>query len=149
MLNLPIHLFFAGTRALKVTELKSFCFLLSGSVHLLLSKANSSTYDMNFIPCTCFKDFAPAVISSMSFFLNFSLSFTHLHQQANKNPLCVLVTQSCLTLCDPMDYSLCPWNSPGKNTGVGSHFPLQRIFPTQGSNSGLLHCRQILYHLSH
>ena len=42
-----------------------------------------------------------------------------------------------------------PWNSPGKNTGVGSHFHLQRIFPTQGSNLGLLHCRQILYHVSH
>ena len=44
---------------------------------------------------------------------------------------------------------LCPWNSPGKNTGVGSHSLLQGIFLTQGSNSGLLHCRQILYHLSH
>ena len=32
-----------------------------------------------------------------------------------------LVTQSCPTLCNSMDYSLCPWNSPGKNTGVGSH----------------------------
>ena len=44
---------------------------------------------------------------------------------------------------------LCPWDFPGKNTGVGCHFLLQRIFPTQGSNPGLLHCRQILYHLSH
>ena len=44
---------------------------------------------------------------------------------------------------------LCPWNSPGKNTGVGCHFLLQGIFPTQGSNTCLLHCRQILYHLSH
>jgi len=42
-----------------------------------------------------------------------------------------------------------PWNSPGQNTGVGSLSVLQGIFPTQGSNSGLLHCRQILYHLSH
>ena len=41
---------------------------------------------------------------------------------------------------------LCPWNSPGKNTGVGSHSLLQGIFLTQGSNPGLLHCRQILYH---
>ena len=39
-----------------------------------------------------------------------------------------------------------PWNSPGQNTGVGS---LQGIFPTQGSNPGLPHCRQILYQLSH
>ena len=44
---------------------------------------------------------------------------------------------------------LCPWNSLGKNTGVGCHPPLQGIFLTQGSNLGLLHCMQILYHLSH
>ena len=44
---------------------------------------------------------------------------------------------------------LCPWDSPGKNTGVGCHTLLQGIFPTQESNPGLSHCRQILYHLSH
>ena len=44
---------------------------------------------------------------------------------------------------------LCPWNSPGMNTRMGSHSLLQRIFLTQGSNPGFLHCRQILYHLSH
>ena len=42
-----------------------------------------------------------------------------------------------------------PWNSPGQNTGVGSHFLLQGIFPTQGLNPGLLHCRRILSQLSH
>ena len=42
-----------------------------------------------------------------------------------------------------------PWNSLGQNTGVGSHSFLQGIFPTQGLNPGLLHCKQILYHLSH
>ena len=42
---------------------------------------------------------------------------------------------------------LCPWNSPGKNTGVGSHSLLQGIFPTQGSNLGLTHCRQIFFFL--
>ena len=42
-----------------------------------------------------------------------------------------------------------PWNSPGQNTGVGSHSLLQGIFTTQGSNPGLSHCRQILYQLSH
>ena len=44
---------------------------------------------------------------------------------------------------------LCPWNSPGKNTGVGSCPRLQGIFPSQGSNLGFPHCRQILYCLSH
>ena len=42
-----------------------------------------------------------------------------------------------------------PWNSPGQSTGVGSLSLLQAIFPTQGSNPGLPHCRQILYQLSH
>ena len=64
-----------------------------------------------------------------------------------------LVTQSCPTLCDPMNCSLpgssVHVDSPGKNTGVGCHALLQGIFPTQGSNPGLLHCRQILYCLSH
>ena len=41
------------------------------------------------------------------------------------------------------------WNSPGQNTGVGSLSLLEGIFPTQGSNPGLPHCRQILYQLSH
>ena len=43
---------------------------------------------------------------------------------------------------------LCPWDFPGKNTGVRCHSLLQGIFMTQGSNLGLLHCRQILYWLS-
>ena len=44
---------------------------------------------------------------------------------------------------------LCPRDSLGKNTGVGCHALLQGIFSTQGSNTGLSHCRQILYCLSH
>ena len=42
----------------------------------------------------------------------------------------------------------CPWDSPGKNIGVGCHFLLQGTFLIQGSNPGLQHCRQILYQLS-
>ena len=57
------------------------------------------------------------------------------------------VAQSCLTLCDLVGYS--PWDFPGKNTGVGCHFLLQGIFPTQGLNPGLPHCRQKLYCLSY
>ena len=44
---------------------------------------------------------------------------------------------------------LCPWNFPSKNTGVGCHSLFQEIFPTQEWNPGILHCRQILYCLSH
>ena len=82
-----------------------------------------------------------------------------------------LVTQSCPTLCKPIDCSPpgssvhgsfqarilkwvaisssrddfvdCPWNSLGRNIGVGCHSLCQGIFPTQGLNSGLLHCRQV------
>ena len=43
----------------------------------------------------------------------------------------------------------CPWISPDKISEVGSHSLLLGIFPTQGSNLGLPHCRQILYHLNH
>ena len=68
--------------------------------------------------------------------------------------VCVFfVTQSCLTLSNPMDCSppgtSVHGHSPSKNTGMGCHALLQGIFPTQGSNPLLPHCRQILYHLSH
>ena len=63
----------------------------------------------------------------------------------------LLIAQSCPTLCDPMDCS-----SPGssfhgilKNSGVGSHSLVHEIFPTQGLNPDLLHCRWIFYLLSH
>ena len=73
--------------------------------------------------------------------------------QLNFQPLLCSVTQSCLTLCDPMNCSLpgssVHGDSQGKNTEVGCHVLLQGTFPTQGSNPGLPHCRQILYHLSH
>ena len=52
-------------------------------------------------------------------------------------------------LCFQPTRLFCPWNSPGKNTGVGCHFLLQWIFPAQGLNTDLLHFRQILYCLSH
>ena len=61
----------------------------------------------------------------------------------------MLVVQSCPTLYKKPTRFLDPWNSPGKNTGMGSRSLLQGIFLTQGSNQGLLHCRQILYLLRH
>ena len=57
-------------------------------------------------------------------------------------PCCCLVAKSCPTLCHPHRLQparlLYPWDSSGKNTGVGCHFFLQGIFPTQGLNSRLL-----------
>ena len=73
------------------------------------------------------------------------------HIYMDQQKVKVKVAQSCLTLCDSMDCT--SWNSPGQNTGVGSLSLLQGSSQprdqTQGSNPGLLHCRQILYQLSH
>ena len=64
-----------------------------------------------------------------------------------------LVAQSCPALFNPTDCSpqgsSVHGDSPGKNTGVGCHALLQGIFPTQGSNLRLLHCRRILYQLGY
>ena len=69
-----------------------------------------------------------------------------------QSALLCLVTQSCQTLFNPLDCSppgsSVHGDSPGKNTRVGCLALLQRIFPPQGSNPGLPHCRQILYQLS-
>ena len=60
---------------------------------------------------------------------------------------CAMLRQSCPTRCNPTDCSppdsSVHGDSPGKKTGVGFHALLQGIFTTQGSNPGLLHCRQI------
>ena len=61
----------------------------------------------------------------------------------------VKVTQSCLTLCDPMDYKVHGILQARILEWVASRSLLQGIFPTQGSNPGVLHCRQIPYQLSH
>ena len=63
------------------------------------------------------------------------------------------VAQSCPTLCDPMDCSIQGSSVheifQARVLEWGCHFLLQGIFPTQGLNPGLLHCRQTLYLLSH
>ena len=73
--------------------------------------------------------------------------------QTKNYPVLCLVIRSCPTLCNPMVCSprgsSVHGDSPGKNSRVGCHALLQGVFPTQGSNPGLLHCRWILYHLSH
>ena len=72
---------------------------------------------------------------------------THTHTHTHTHAMLGLVAQLCPNLCDPMNCSppgsSVHGDSPGKNTGAGCHALLQGIFPTQGSNLGLLHCRQI------
>ena len=59
-------------------------------------------------------------------------------------------SESCSVVSDSLrPHGLCAWSSPGQNTGAGSLSLHQGIFPTQGSNPGLPHCRWILYQLSH
>ena len=76
------------------------------------------------------------------------ISSVHLHR-----PVVVVYSLSRVQLLRP--HGLWParllssWDSPGRNTGVGCHFLLLGIFPTQVSNPSLLHCRQILYQLSY
>ena len=64
----------------------------------------------------------------------------------------VVYSPSCVRLCSPIHWShqaILHGISQARITRVGCHFLLQGIFPTQGSNPGLWHCRQILYWLSH
>ena len=82
------------------------------------------------------KEVNQMIIQSLAYFLLFALPLT---------------SESCSVVSDSLQphglYG--PWNSLGQNTGVGSLSFLQGIFPTQGLNPGLPHCRQILYQLSH
>ena len=114
----------------------------------------------------CFSDFLGKEPSWFTFFFNYRLPHRfriltlylqccYLERRAIH---AVLLVKYLQTFCLPkyvMSDSLWPhglyrlWNSPGQNTGVDSHSLLHGIFTTQGSNPGLQHCRQILYHLSH
>ena len=69
--------------------------------------------------------------------------------------VCVCVCVSCSVVSNSLQPHrlqsarlLCPWDSPGKNTGVGCHALLQGVFLAQGLNPCLLHHRQIIYHLT-
>ena len=83
------------------------------------------------------------------------VTFTHMILKRSSQLISDVLIQFYLYLASIMPDSLwphglySPWNSPGQNTGVGSRSLLQGIFPAQGSNPGLWHCRRILYQLSH
>ena len=91
--------------------------------------------------------------SFLSLKLNINFKINEASQSDKKytqeNAVLCLGAQSCPTLCNHMDCSLpgssVPGDSPGWNIGMSCLALLQGIFPTQGLNPGLLHCRQILY----
>ena len=73
----------------------------------------------------------------------------HIIRDQSSKKTCAQLLSHIQPMDDSPPDSSCPWNFPGKNTGVGCHFLLQGIFLTQGSNLHLLyilHCRQVLYH---
>ena len=78
------------------------------------------------------------------FSLSLSLSLSLVKWVKSLSPVWLFATPWTVAYQGPH-----PWDFPGKSTGVGCHFLLQGIFLTQGSNPGLLHCRQMLYSLSH
>ena len=80
---------------------------------------------------------------------NFSQGFKLSKPKESQRVSCSVMSDSLQPHRLYPDRLLCPWSSPGKNTGVGCHSLLQGISPTQGSNLGFLHCRPIIYHLSH
>ena len=122
---------------LQLQNLTSFFFFFFGCLDLdktqLISKRNY------------FKEPYVAVAKRLQWRKNF-LSANSFQSAVLK----VKKLKECSTLCNPMQPTrlLCPRDSPGKNTGVGSHFLLQGIFLTQGLNLGLLHCRQVLHRLN-
>ena len=88
-----------------------------------------------------------------------SLFRTMVPGSANAQPCFFYLSASSSSVCESESSSVVfdslpphglysPWNSPGQNTGVGNLSLFQGIFPTQGLNIGLPHCRQILYQLS-
>ena len=102
-----------------------------------------STHSKHLVNITLVKLWSnqPSKCQSCNNFLPVYFEITSLESESESE-----VAQSCPTLCDPMDCTrlLRPWDSQGKNTGVGCHFLLQGIFPTQGLNLGLPPCRQML-----
>ena len=110
---------------------------VQGTVQSLLQHYNAKA---SVIPCLAF------------FMVQLSYPYMTMGKTIALTVLC-LVDLLCPTLNDPMDCSppgsSAHGDSPGKNAGVGCHTLLHGIFPTEGSNPGLLHCKQILYHLNH
>ena len=136
-----------------------FCFPQKDDIgHILriMNTLNRSTVWREFYSQTCYYTWGKNewIVTSITEKHHEQPHICFCHQMRLHMKMCVcLAVQSCPTLRDPMDCSppgsFVHRDSPGKNIGVGCHALLQEIFPAQGSNPRLLHCRQILYCLSH
>ena len=96
-------------------------------------------FSVLFSPCCLSEVTSPGFLSAWFLHALFPQSFSHSVKSNSLQPYGLTAARQ-----GPR-----PWNSPGKNTGVGCHSLLQGIFLTQWLNLCLLHCRQILYYLSH
>ena len=140
-----IHCFLHHLEAPGLTEWWNVILWKSPFFFILICILYLSIVDLQC--CTSFKCTAESLLSVLIdpfFFRVFSrVGYFRMLSRVPPCPLqwIVKLTQSCPTLCDPMDCS--PWSSPGQNTWVGSLSLLQGIFPTQGSNPGLLHCSRL------
>ena len=150
--RIHIQVVLGGIR-LSLSDLTSFSIIISRSIHVVKALFHCFFWLSCISLCICTTSSSP-FISQWTFRLSPCLSgCKQCCYEQRGSCCCFLVLQSCLTLCDPMDYSPLDssvhGDSPGKNTRVGCHALLQGIFQTQESNPGLPHCRQILYYLSH
>ena len=142
---LPLSIVFEGPASIQSQRKRN-----AGPQNLWSAALNSFPFPVNSWDAVAVQNYDDR--SSSLYFLEHGIALSCC---MNKWKVKVLVAQSCLTLCEPMNCSLPGYfgnpcqDSPGKNTGVDRHSLLQGIFPTQGSNPGLLHCRQILYCLRH
>ena len=111
---------------------------------------NYNFYMFQHFTCFCLHFFIAFLPKSFTLLLKFSFSHYYFPICSHYgNPFYLFCTIVSCLVCVSRTRLLCPWDSPGKNTGVGCHSLLQGILLTQGSNPGFLHYRQIRYYLSH
>jgi len=120
----------------------------------LINKAHYSTLSgiLPMLKCTAFQNKVNTMLGDPGLMINRNpVNIPICPQRYLTFLVCVLVAQLCPTLCNSMDYS-----PPGSSVHgiLQARIPqwvaiLQGLFPTQGLNLDLLHCRKILYHLSH
>ena len=128
---------------------KKICHFFHFFPFYLLWSDGTKCHDLSFFECWVLSQLLVGPFQNHSYFINFSPfpgNIVYVYFLSYEKSL------NCVQLYGPHGLQparlLCPWNSPGKNTVVGSCSLLQGIFPTQGLNLGLPHCRWILYCLS-
>ena len=141
-------------------SLPSYCNIFSSGVTSVLEllptlervQGQKQQHSSLAVPCSSIKIHAQTLQFGCNMFNTFKILKIICHEKSSITQLISKIeSESRSVVSDSLRprglYS--SWNSPGQNTGVGSCSLLQGIFPTQESNPGLLHCRQIPYQLSH